>query len=385
MFVFHANDISEHSFPIAVPDGDLRDLERRLAATRWPDRETVPDLSQGARLESVQRLCEYWATGYDWRRCERQINESGSSRMEIDGLGIHFLHVRSSHPAARPLLLCHGWPGSVLEFRDLVSPLAEPGAHGGSDEDAFHVVVPSMPGFGFSDKPTTTGWNPGRIADAWITLMERLGYDSWFAHGGDWGAAIIDTISRKAPDRCRGLHFTLAPVFPTPEEIAEATPDEQRMLARAQLYATDQNAYFTEQSTRPQTIGFSLADSPSGLASWICTVLQDVVDGDVEDVLGRDVVLDTVMMYWLPNAGASAARLYWESSRTADAGAPPPNPVPAGFSIFPGEVVQASRRWIERRYSDVLHFATLPRGGHLAALEQPAVLVDEIRTTFRGA
>ncbi|MCG8925076.1 epoxide hydrolase family protein [Lentzea sp. CC55] len=374
-------------FPIAVPEAALQDLRRRLGDTRWPDRETVQDGSQGPRLDRLRALCEHWATGYDWRRAERDINGLGSSRTTIDGVDIHFLHVRSPEPDAVPLLLCHGWPGSVLEFRRLVGPLTDPVAHGGDARDAFHVVIPSMPGFGFSGKPTTAGWNTSRIADAWITLMRRLGYGTWFAQGGDWGAAVVEQITRKAPERCLGAHFNLPLVFPTAQEIAEATDEEQRMIARAQHYQSRQSAYAQEQATRPQTIGYSLADSPAGLAAWIYTLFEDVTDsgGNPEDVIDRDEILDDVMLYWLPNAAASSARLYWEEGwGGAMAGSPPPNPVPAGFSIFPGEAVQASRRWVERRYETVLHHARLERGGHFAALEQPEVLTGEIRKTFRS-
>ncbi len=372
-------------FPIAVPDSDLQDLTRRLAATRWPDRETVADSGQGPQLDRVRALCEHWATGYDWRRTERELNSLGSSHTVLDGLDIHFLHVRSPEPGAVPLLLCHGWPGSVLEFRHLIGPLTDPVAHGGSAQDAFHVVIPSMPGFGFSGKPTGTGWNVARTANAWITLMRRLGYDSWFAQGGDWGAAVVEQLTRQAPERCRGAHFNLPLVFPTPEEMREATAEEQRMMARAQHYGSELDGYAREQATRPQTIGYSLADSPAGLAAWIYTLFQDVTDSDghPEKVIDRDEILDDIMLYWLPNAAASAARLYWED-RHGTAGTPAgTNPVPAGFSIFPGEAVQASRRWIERRYATVLHYEQLDRGGHFAALEQPAVLTEQIRTTFR--
>ncbi|WNV87421.1 epoxide hydrolase [Umezawaea sp. Da 62-37] len=374
-------------FVIAVPEAELLDLRNRLTATRWPDRETVPDGSQGPRLDRVRALCDHWATGYDWWRAERDINDLGSSRTAIDGIDVHFLHVRSAEPGAVPLLLCHGWPGSILEFRNMVGPLTDPVAHGGSAEDAFHVVIPSMPGFGFSGKPTATGWNTSRVADAWITLMRRLGHDSWFAQGGDWGAAVVEQISRKAPERCRGVHFTLPLVFPTEQESAEATEEERRMIARAQRYQNELSAYAREQATRPQTIGYPLADSPAGLAAWIYTLFEDVTDsgGNPEDVIDRDEILDDIMLYWLPNAAASSARLYWEENQGGDTHGGPwePNPVPAGFSIFPGEAVQASRRWVERRYETVLHYARLERGGHFAALEQPDVLTDEIRTTFR--
>jgi pimeloyl-ACP methyl ester carboxylesterase len=383
-----SNDVVVPS-PVAIPEQDLQDLLHRLAITRWPDRETVGDTSQGPQLDRIRALCDHWATGYDWRRTERAINSFGSSRTVLDGLGVHFLHVRSAEPGAAPLLLCHGWPGSILEFRHLIGPLTDPVAHGGNAEDAFHVVIPSMPGFGFSDKPTTTGWNISRVADAWITLMQRLGYDSWFAQGGDWGAAVVEQISRKAPERSRGIHFNLPLVFPTPQEMSSATGEEQQMMARARRYQSDLDGYAREQATRPQTIGYSLADSPTGLAAWIYTLFQDVTDsdGNPEKVIDRDEILDDIMLYWLPNAAASSARLYWEDrqSNAMSAGSWGPNPVPAGFSIFPGEAVQASRRWIEARYETVLHYAQLDRGGHFAALEQPGILTDQIRTTFRPA
>ncbi|WP_239164552.1 epoxide hydrolase family protein [Actinoplanes palleronii] len=376
-------------FTVAVSDDDLQDLLRRLTATRWPDRETVQDSSQGPQLDRIRALCDHWATGYDWRRTERAINSFGSSRTVLDGIGIHFLHVRSAEPGATPLLLCHGWPGSILEFRQLIGPLTDPVAHGGNAEDAFHVVIPSMPGFGFSDKPTAAGWNISRTADAWITLMQRLGYDRWFAQGGDWGAAVVEQISRKAPERCRAVHFNLPLVFPTAQEMSEATPEEQQMMAHAQRYQSELDAYAREQATRPQTIGYSLADSPAGLAAWIYTLFQDVTDSDghPEKAVARDEILDDIMLYWLPNSAASSARLYWEErlSSATDTGPWEPNPVPAGFSIFPGEAVQASRRWIERRYATVLHYAQLDRGGHFAALEQPGLLIEEIRMTFRSA
>lgn len=372
-------------FPIAVPDADLESLVNRLHTTRWPDQETVPDHAQGPQLASIQALCGYWATEYDWLTCESALNQFGSYRTGIDGLGIHFLHITSPEPTAVPLLLCHGWPGSVLEFRHLIGPLTDPVAHGGRAEDAFHVVIPSMPGFGFSDKPATDGWNTARIARAWALLMTRLGYDQWYAQGGDWGASVIDQIGRLGESGCRALHFNLPLVFASREEMSEATPDELRMLARGQRYVTEEDAYMKQQSTRPQTIGYSLADSPAGLAAWIYTLFQDVTDsgGLPEKVISRDEILDDIMMYWLTNTGASSARLYWEAQRAGAFGSAEPQPTPAGFSIFPGEAVQASRRWIERRHQTVLHYEQLDRGGHFAALEQPELLTEQIRTTFR--
>ncbi|WP_432545384.1 epoxide hydrolase family protein [Kineococcus sp. SYSU DK004] len=371
-------------FTVHVPQADLDDLTDRLARTRWPEAETAP--GQGPALHRLRELVVHWTERYDWRRCEAELNSLGSSRTVVDGLGIHLLHVRSPEPAARPLLLCHGWPGSVLEFRKLIGPLTDPVAHGGRAEDAFHVVVPSMPGFGFSDKPTGPGWGVARTADAWIELMRRLGHSDWFAQGGDWGAAVVDAIGRRPGSGCAGLHVNLPLVFPTPEEVRDADPVERRMVERAQRYAADQDAYAREQATRPQTIGYSLLDSPVGLAAWILTVFDDVVDhdGDPLDVVGRDEFLDDVMMHWLPGTGASSARLYWEAQREQAAGAQGPGPTPIGFSVFPGEAVQASRRWVERRYRTVLHHALLERGGHFAAMEQPDLLVEEVRTTFRA-
>ncbi|GHA44666.1 hydrolase [Streptomyces tauricus] len=371
------------AFPIAVDERELDQLARRLADTRWPDRETGPD--QGPELERIRALCAHWATDYDWRRCEKDINDIGSFHTVLDGVGVHFLHARSPEPSAMPLLLCHGWPGSVLEFRHMVGRLTDPVAHGARAEDAFHVVIPSMPGFGFSDKPTATGWGVSRTAAAWIELMDRLGYREWAAQGGDWGSAVVEAISRKAPEGFLGMHVNLPLVFPTAQEIQEATPDEQLMLDKAEHYRNVLDGYSREQATRPQSIGYSLADSPVGLAARIYTLFQDVTDseGNPEAVVPRDEILDDIMMYWLPNAGPSSARLYWEARREPG-DVPEPNPTPAGFSIFPGEAVQASRRWIEQRYSHVLHYRRLDRGGHFAALEQPAVLTDEIRTTFRS-
>lgn len=373
------------TWPISVPETELSELRRRLLAARWPEEQTAGD--QGPALGQVRALCDHWAKGYDWRRCEADLNALGSARATVDGIGVHLLHVRSRESDAVPLLLCHGWPGSVLEFRRLIGPLTDPLAHGGSREDAFHVVVPSMPGFGFSDKPTQAGWNVPRIADAWTELMGDLGYDRFYAHGGDWGAAVIDQIGRRSGGRCVGLHFNLPLVFPDADEVRDADDAEQHMITRAMHYNTKLDGYAKEQATRPQTIGYSLAETPVGLAAWIYTLLQDVSDndGDPTTAINRDEILDDIMLYWLPNAGASSARLYWEQAQleATGGGAQPRNPTPAGFSVFPAEAVQASRRWLERRY-DLLHYEQLDRGGHFAALEQPQVLVEQIRATFRS-
>jgi pimeloyl-ACP methyl ester carboxylesterase len=377
-------------FTIHVAQAELDDLHDRLARTRWPDRETVDDTGQGPPLAKLQALCDHWRDGYDWRRCEALLDELGQFRTTIDGLGIHFLHVRSQEPDALPLLMSHGWPGSVLEFRHVVGRLTDPVAHGGDARDAFHLVIPSMPGFGFSDKPAGTGWGVGRIADAWIELMSRLGYERWAAQGGDWGSAVTEAIGRKAPAGCVGLHFNLPLVFPSPEELADATPDEKAMLDGARHYEDVLSAYAKLQATRPQTAGYVLSDSPAALAAWIYAMFQDVSDSDVGDpetVFGMDEMLDDIMLYWLPNTAASSARIYWEAARENASGPPPsgPNPTPAGFSIFPKEAYRASRRWIEKRYATVLHYNELDRGGHFAAMEQPAAFADELRATFRSS
>jgi len=376
-------------FILDVPEQDLTDLRTRLARTRWPDRETVPDTSQGPRLDKVRALVDYWRDGYDWRRAERLLNGFGQYKTTIDGLGLHLLHVRSPEPAALPLIMTHGWPGSVLEFSKVLGPLTDPAAHGGDPRDAFHVVAPSLPGFGFSDHPAAPGWSFPRVADAWIELMGRLGYERWGAQGGDLGAAVTDEIARRAPAALAGIHLTFAMFFPTPQEIAEATPAEKAMLASARYFWDTLSGYAKEQSTRPQTIGYSLADSPAGQAAWIYAMFQDTcgTPGDAEASFTLDEMLDDIMLYWLPNAGASTARTYWEMVQnhwSSPATTDDPIRVPAGFSMAPEEHVRKSRRWIERRYNDVIHFNDLPRGGHFLALEEPDLFVEEVRTTFRS-
>lgn len=377
-------------FRLEVAEAELDDLRDRLAATRWPGRETVADTSQGPPLAKLRALCDYWRDGYDWRRCEARLNGLGQFRTTIDGLGFHFLHVRSPVAGALPLVMTHGWPGSVLEFAKVIGPLTDPASHGGDPRDAFHLVLPTLPGFGFSDKPSVEGWNVSRVAAAWVELMARLGYDRWGAQGGDWGAAVTEAIGRRAPAGCVGIHLNMVVVFPTPEEAAAATPAEREMLASMQHYQDVLSGSAKEMATRPQTIGYALADSPVGLASWIYAMFQDVSDsgGDPESVFSRDELLDDIMLYWLTNAGASSARFYWEAARSGMM-SPPPGPptpltIPAGLSIFPREVMRASRRWVDRRYANVVHFGEPERGGHFAALERPGLFVEEVRATFRG-
>jgi len=321
-------------FTLAVPEADLDDLRARLARTRWPEKETVDDWSQGSPLARVQALCDYWRSAYDWRRCEAQLNALGQFRTNIDGLDIHFLHARSPHPGARPLLITHGWPGSVIEFLKVIGPLTDPPAHGGQPDDAFHVIAPSMPGYGFSQKPARTGWGVARIAAAWVCLMKRLGYDRWLAQGGDWGAAVTTAIGALRPPGCAAIHVNMPLVYPTAADRDGASPRELDFFRGQQFYRDWDSGYAKLQSTRPQSLGYGLVDSPAGLAAWIYEKYQAWTDnaGAPEDALSRDEMLDNIMMYWLPGAGASAARLYWESfsaftSTRLD--------LPVGVSIYP--------------------------------------------------
>jgi pimeloyl-ACP methyl ester carboxylesterase len=378
-----------HPFQLSIPQAELDDLQLRLARTRWPDAETVDDTSQGPQLAKLQALVARWQDGYDWRRCEGLLNDLGQYRTGIDGLDIHFLHVRSPEPDAIPLLLTHGWPGSVLEFRKVIGPLTDPVAHGGDARDAFHVVIPSLPGFGFSGKPSATGWNVGRIAGAWTALMARLGYTRWAAQGGDWGAAVTTTLGYMAPPELIGIHLNMVMFQPTEEERAAASPAEQAMLAAAGRYDQELSGYFKVQATRPQSVGFALADSPVGLAAWIYALFQDVSDSgaDAESVFALDELIDDIMLYWLTNTGASSARLYWEAMQSMRQGGMPSTPMrtPSAISMFPGEQLRLSKRWAESRFAQLVHFNELEQGGHFAALEQPAAFTDEVRAAFRFA
>lgn len=372
-------------FPIRVADADLADLADRLGRTRWPDAGTVTDGSQGPTLPAIRRLVERWRDGYDWRAAEVLINEWGSSRTVIDGIGMHFLHIRSPEPDAVPLLLAHGWPGSILEFRDVIAPLTDPAAHGGDPRHAFHLVVPSMPGFGFSDKPTGPGWNIGRVAAAYVELMERLGYgERWVAQGGDWGAAVVSVLAHMRAPGLTGIHLNMVLFRPTEAEVAAATPEEQVMLADMQRYEAEQSGYMKLQNTRPQSVGFALADSPVGLAAWIYALFQDATDsgGQPERVIPLDHLIDDIMLYWLPNAGASSARFYWENAQMQGDMPGDPIPLPAGVSMFPSEAMRLSRRWADRRFADLRHYNQPENGGHFAAMENAPALVDDIRATF---
>jgi pimeloyl-ACP methyl ester carboxylesterase len=369
-------------FRIAASDAALDDLKRRLRATRWPERETVDDWSQGIPLAYVQDVCAYWAEKYDWRAREARLNRFAQWKTEIDGLGIHFLHARSPHAEALPLVITHGWPGSIVEFQKVIEPLTNPTAHGGEARDAFHVVCPSLPGYGFSDKPTRAGWTTQRIAKAWAELMQRLGYARYAAQGGDWGAMVTTWIGIEDPAHCAAIHLNMPIAPPDPATLSDLTEKERAALAGMQHYNEWDSGYSKQQSTRPQTVGYGLVDSPAGQAAWILEKFWAWTDcsGHPENVLGRDELLDNVMLYWLPGTGASSARLYWESFRTLSLD---PVPVPVGCSIFPKEIFRTSRRWAEKRFEKLIHFEELPKGGHFAAFEQPELYLREVRACFR--
>jgi pimeloyl-ACP methyl ester carboxylesterase len=368
-------------FRIDIPETDLDDLRERLARTRWPEAETVDDWSQGLPLAYARDLCRYWADEYDWRATEARLNEFPQFRTELDGLGIHFLHVRSPHPDALPLVITHGWPGSIVEFHKVIGPLTDPGAHGGDPADAFHVVCPSLPGFGFSDRPDAAGWSKERIADAWDVLMDRLGYDHYGAQGGDWGSGITVQIGRRHAERVAGIHLTLVPAIPDPA-LGAFTAAEEAALADLEYHRKQGSGYSAEQSTRPQTLGYGLVDSPAGQCAWIVEKFREWTDcgGHPENVLTRDEILDNVMLYWLTATGASSARIYWESFGSYDFD---PITVPVGASIFPKEIFRPSRRWAEPQFPDLRHWHELDKGGHFASLEVPGSFVDELRTFFR--
>jgi pimeloyl-ACP methyl ester carboxylesterase len=382
-------------FGVDFPDEAIGDLRRRINATRWPDRETVRDATQGVQLSTVQKLADYWATNYDWSRCQAQLGALPNFITEIDGLDIHFIHVRSKHENALPVIVTHGWPGSVIEFLKIIDPLTNPTAHGGSASDAFHVVIPSLPGFGFSGKPTETGWGPDRIARAWVTLMKRLGYNRFVAQGGDWGAMVADVMGKQAPPELLGIHLNW--VFMVPPDIdgaiqtgrpvpANLSTDERRACEQLDFFYKHGVGYALEMANRPQTI-YGIADSPVGLAAWLLdhdarsyALIARGFDGQQEG-LTRDDVLDNITLYWLTNTTVSSARIYWENKYAFFT--PKGVTVPVAVSAFPDEVVQAPRSWSERAYPNLIYYNRLDRGGHFAAWEQPALFTSEVRAAFR--
>jgi epoxide hydrolase len=371
------------TFTVHVPQTELDDLKRRLAAVRWPDKETAADWSQGVPLAKAQALVDYWRTRYDWRRAESSLNALPQFRAQIDGLGIHFIHVRSKHEDALPIILTHGWPGSIIEFLQVIGPLTDPTAHGGKADDAFHVVIPSLPGFGFSDKPTEAGWRLPRISNAWAALMARLGYSRYVAQGGDWGAGVTSWMAKRREPGLAAIHLNLPILFPPPPPPPGGyTAAEQGALAQLVKYGSDGSAYASIQGTRPQTLGYGLADSPVGQAMWIYEKFQAWSDnkGDPAEAISVDHMLDDISLYWLTDTAASSARLYYESfakdfvRMTLD--------MPVAVSIFKGDLFVPPKPWGDQTYSKLFYWNEVPKGGHFAALEQPELFVAELRKSF---
>jgi pimeloyl-ACP methyl ester carboxylesterase len=383
-------------FTIEIPEAELEVLRARLAAARWPTKELVPDRAQGVQLATVQELARYWATDYDWRRAEAKLNALPQFTTEIDGVKIHFIHLRSRHENALPLVMTHGWPGTVIELLETVGPLTDPTAHGGTPEDAFHLVLPSLPGYGLSGEPAELGWNVGRVAAAWAELMHRLGYMRYVAQGGDVGAAVTDAMGRQAPEGLLGIHMNLLVTVLAGPQPAES---EEERAAADQLATFRESGfgYFLEMATRPQTIGYALLDSPVALAAWLLDhdtdsyykISRAFVDAEPVGNLSRDTIVDNITLYWLTGTGVSAARSYWEDGRAlaqarASGQAPPEVSLPVGFTTFPGEIWRTPRSWVENSYPNVTYFNEVDRGGHFAAWEEPELFSEEVRAAFRS-
>jgi pimeloyl-ACP methyl ester carboxylesterase len=384
-------------FRIEVPEEQLAALRIRLGATRWPSRELVADRSQGVQLATMQALARYWVEEHDWRKTEAKLNALPQFMTEIDGVDIHFIHVKSSHEDALPLIMTHGWPGSVIELLEVVAPLTDPTAHGGRAEDAFDLVLPSLPGYGFSGEPSEVGWDPGRVARAWAELMTRLGYSRYVAQGGDVGASVTDAMGRQAPEGLLGIHINLLVAALAFADSPPAEPSEQERAALDALatFKTSGFGYFLEQATRPQTIGYALLDSPVALAAWMLDhdtdsyykISRAFLDGQPAGHLTRERIVDNITLYWLTGTGASAARSYWESGRAqalAAGQAPPEVSLPVGFTTFPDEIFQAPRSWAEKVYPTLTYFNEVDKGGHFAAWEEPDLFTSEVRAAFRS-
>jgi pimeloyl-ACP methyl ester carboxylesterase len=384
-------------FQVEISEEQLDDLRRRIAATRWPSKELVPDRSQGVQLATLRELADYWTSHYDFGRIEARLNALPQFTTEIDGVEIHFIHVRSQHEDAMPLIMTHGWPGSVIELLETVGPLTDPTAHGGNAGDAFHLVLPSLPGFGFSGEPTELGWESARIGRAWAELMNRLGYDRYVAQGGDVGTDVTDAMGRQGVEGLVGIHVNLLDAaFYLKDQLPTETEQERAGIAAIETFMADGFAYFLEQSTRPQTIGYSLLDSPVGMAAWMLDHDTDsyykmsraFVDDQPTGNLTRDHILDNITLYWLTGTGTSAARWYWETGRfiaaaQASGQAPPPVAVPVAFTTFPGEIWASPRSWVEMVYPGLAYFNQVDRGGHFAAWEEPELFSTEVRAAFR--
>jgi len=381
-------------FQVEIPEEQLAELRRRIEATRWPSRELAEDRSQGVQLATMQALARYWTTDYDWRKCEARLNALPQFTTEIDGVDIHFIHVRSPHEHALPLIMTHGWPGSVVELLDVVAPLTDPTAHGGIPTDAFDLVLPSLPGYGFSGEPRELGWNAGHIAVAWAELMNRLGYTRYVAQGGDVGAAVTDLMGRQGPDGLLGVHTNLlVPVLGIADQLPKESEQERAAAAQLATFMETGFGYFLEMATRPQTIGYALLDSPVALAAWLLDhdtdsyykIARAFVDGQPTGNLTRDNILDNITLYWLTGTGASAARNYWDDARAraqAAGQAPPPASVPVGFTTFPGEIWATPRSWAEAAYPGLAYFNEVDKGGHFAAWEEPELFATEVRAAF---
>jgi pimeloyl-ACP methyl ester carboxylesterase len=383
-------------FSIEVPQGQIDDLRRRIEAMRWPTKELVEDRSQGVQSATVQELARYWVSDYDFGRVEARLNALPQFTTRIDGVDIHFIHARSPHEDALPLIMTHGWPGSVIELLETIGPLTDPTAHGGQAEDAFHLVLPSLPGYGFSSEPVELGWNVGRVARAWADLMHRLGYSRYVAQGGDVGAAVTDTMGRQAPEGLLGIHMNLlVTVLAGPQ--SEESEEERAAADQLATFRETGFGYFLEMATRPQTIGYALLDSPVAMAAWLLDhdtdsyykISHAFVDGEPAGNLTRDNIVDNITLYWLTGTGASAARSYWEdglarAQALASGQAPPAVSIPVGFTTFPGEIWQTPRSWVENSYPNVSYFNEVDRGGHFAAWEEPKLFSEEIRAAFRS-
>lgn len=369
-------------FELHIPQDVLLDLQTRLEKVRLPDTETVQDWSQGVPTGFMLDLCKYWNEEYDWRRCESRLNLLGQHVANLDGLDIHFLHIRSPNPDAMPLIMTHGWPGSIIEFLKVIGPLTDPESYGGKAEDSFHLVLPSLPGYGFSAKPSVTGWNVHRIAKCWGALMRELGYGRYVAQGGDWGASVTTAIGGLGIGECAGIHVNMPIAFPDEEDLRNPGPDGEEALRRLAEYQKDEFGYASQQGTRPQTLGYGLADSPVGQAAWIVEKFYAWSDcnGDLWSVFSKDEIIDNIMLYWLGNAGASSGRLYWESLSTGFS--QHKTPIWAGCSLFPKELFAPPRRWAEKQYTNLQYWSEVKQGGHFAAMEQPEIFVSELRKCF---
>jgi pimeloyl-ACP methyl ester carboxylesterase len=390
------SDTSVRPFQVNVPDEAIDDLRRRIAATRWPSRELVADRSQGVQLATLQELARYWTSEYEWRKCEARLNALPQFTTEIDGVGIHFIHVRSRHENALPLIMSHGWPGSVVELLETVGPLTDPTAHGGTPEDAFHLVLPSLPGYGFSGEPAELGWDASRTARAWAELMHRLGYTRYVAQGGDVGALVTDLMGRQAVEGLVGYHLNLlTAVLAIGDQLPKESGDERAAAEAFATFREDGFGYFLEMATRPQTIGYALLDSPVALAAWLLDhdtdsyykISRAFVDGEPVGNLTRDTIVDNITLYWLTGTAASAARSYWEDARALAAalasGQPPPAvTVPVGFTTFPGEIWASPRSWVDAVYPGLAYFNVVDKGGHFAAWEEPQLFSEELRAAF---